>query len=236
MSVLAPEIQKRLSEWGLHGRILREQARDDLLEGQPPLTAEQREQAMPRYLQRHHIASQDQLQRWMAREGLDQQDLETLAVRELQWCLLLEQRFRGAVSTLFLKRKSELDQVVYSALWLEDQGLAHELFLQLKERENTFEQLTCTLPPPPSESLPMGKLGPTPLGSLPPALAELLRVSRPGQIWPPKAAEGGWLLIRLEEIQPAVFNAGLRQSLLLELGEQLLQEQMSGSSSAASAA
>lgn len=226
MSVLAPELQKRLSGWGLHGRVLREQARDELLANQPPLSPEQLEQAMPRYLQRHQISSKEQLERWMAREGLDQQDLETLAKRELRWCLFLEQRFRGAVSTLFLKRKTELDQVVYSALWLEDQGLAHEVFLQLKERESTFEQLTCTLPPPPSESLPMGKLGPTPLGSLPPALAELLRVSRPGQIWPPKAAEGGWLLIRLEEIQPAVFNSGLRQSLLLELGEDLLRDQL----------
>ena len=70
-----------------------------------------------------------------------------------------------------------------------------------------------------------GKQGPTPLGQLPEALSELLRVSKPGHIWPPRPAEGGWVLLRLDELQPAVFNQGYRRDLALELGDQWLQEQ-----------
>jgi hypothetical protein len=64
------------------------------------------------------------------------------------------------------------------------------------------------------------------MGELPEALAELLRVSQPGHVWPPRRADGGWVLLRLDELQPAVFNQGHRQDLALELGDRWLQEQL----------
>ncbi|MBW0166190.1 MAG: peptidyl-prolyl cis-trans isomerase [Vulcanococcus sp.] len=217
---------QQLAGWGYGGLVQRELTRDRLLAGEPPLAPEQKDLAVPLLFQRYKLKTQLEVQRWMVSYGLTEADLDLLAERQLRWQLLCERRFRAQISTLFLKRKSQLDQVVYSLIWVEDEALAQEMFLQLSERESSFEQLWCTLPEKAGQ-LPTGKCGPTPMGELPEALAELLRVSQPGHVWPPRPAEGGWVLIRLDEFQPAVFSQGHRRDLALELGDQWLQEELS---------
>lgn len=215
----------QLAAWGYGSLIRRELTRDRLLKDQPDLSPEEREQAVPLLFQRYKLKSQAEVERWLLAYGLSETDLTAFAERQLRWQLLCEQRFRAKASTLFLKRKSQLDQVVYSMIWVADEAMAQELFLQLSERESSFEQLWCTLPSTPGQ-MPTGKQGPIPMGELPEALAELLRVSQPGHVWPPRRADGGWVLLRLDELQPAVFSQGYRRALALELGDQWLQEQM----------
>lgn len=218
-----PSSASQLSAWGYGGLVRREFTRDRLLQDQPDLTPEQREQAVSLLFQRYKLKTQTDVDRWLLSYGLAESELKVLAERQLRWQLLCEKRFRAQASTLFLKRKSQLDQVVYSLIWVEDEAMAQELFLQLSERESSFEQLSCTLPDT-SGQIPTGKQGPTPMGELPDALAELLRVSQPGHVWPPRKADGGWVLLRLDELQPAVFNQGHRRDLALELGDRWLQE------------
>lgn len=62
------------------------------------------------------------------------------------------------------------------------------------------------------------------LAELPEGLAQLLRVSQPGQLWPPKPIQQGWILVRLDQSQPAMLDQRLRRRLLLELGQQLLAQ------------
>lgn len=224
---------QHLASWGFSALVQRETLKDQLLKDRPALTPEQQEQAVPLLFRHLKLTTEAAVQRWLLAEGVSQQDLQVRAERQLRWQLLCEQRFKSQVSTLFLKRKSQLDQAVYSLIWVDDEAMAQELFLQLSERENSFEQLWCTLPDSPDQ-LPTGKVGPVPLGDLPEALAELLRVSTPGHIWPPRAAEGGWVLLRLDELQPAVFNQGHRSELALELGDQWLRDQIARSAAAQS--
>lgn len=215
-----------LQSWGLQGLIQREMARDQLLAKAIPLTDEQKQLAVSTYVAHLGLSTKAELQRWMLSEAVDEAQLQCRAERFLAWCQLCDQRFRNQISSLFLKRKSALDRVVYSLHWVDDEALAHELFIRLKERECSFEQLFCSLPASRDEGLPSGKQGPIALSEVPPALAEMLRVSEPGQVWPPRPAEGGWVIVQLEELQPAVFNQSLKQEFALELGDRWLQECM----------
>ena len=204
--------------------MAREQARDRLLQTGIPLDNDQKEMAISAYLSSLGIKSDESLNRWLLSEGLDDQQLALRADRYMRWFLLCEKRFRQQVSSLFLKRKSQLDRVVYSLHWVDDHALAQELFIRLKEGECNFENPTCLLPESPQAGLPSGKYGPIALADVPSELAELLRVSQPGQVWPPKKVQDGWVIIQLVELQPAVFNQGLRRDLCLELGDCWLQE------------
>lgn len=222
--------QALLQSWGLQGLVQRETARDQLLSSAAPLTVEQRQKALPAYLSFQGLSTEGELQRWMVAEAVDQQALQCRAERFYAWWMLCEHRFRNQISSLFLKRKSALDRAVYSLHWVDDESLANELFIRLKERECSFEQLFCSLPASRAEGMPSGKQGPVALADVPPALAELLRVSQPGQVWPPRPAEGGWVIVQLEELQPAVFNQSLKRDLALELGDRWLQECMQATS------
>ena len=210
----------------MHGLVQKELARDKILSTSTPLTDDQKSQAKSVFLTHLDIKNESELRSWMLTEALDDQELQCRAERFFSWLKHCEQRFRNQISSLFLKRKSSLDRAVYSLHWVDDEALAHELFIRLKERECSFEQLFCSLPAANDDKMPSGKQGPIALSDVPPALAELLRVSDPGQVWPPQPAEGGWVIVQLEELQPAVFNQGLKRDFALELGDRWLQECM----------
>ena len=210
----------------MKGLVDREVARDRLIGKTIPLSEEEKQTALRSYLRHLGINSDKELSRWMESEFLDKDQLQKRSERFFVWLKTCERRFRNQVLSLFLKRKAKLDRVVYSLHWVNEEALAHELFIRLKEQECSFEQLFCSLPNDRDEGLPSGKHGPVALEMLPEALANILRVSSQGQVWPPREAEGGWVILQLEEVQPAVFNQDLRQQFALELGDRWLRETM----------
>ena len=216
---------KKLERWGYSRLQCREELRDRLLQGQPALSDEQKQQAVPLFVASRQLRSQQAVQQWLQIEGLTEGDFIRRAERQLRWQLLCEQRFKGQASTLFLKRKSQLDRVSYSLLWIAEEALAHELFLQLSEGERRLEQIAVELNAAKPAVL-SGQHGPVALGEVPDVLRELLRVSAPGKLWPPREAEGGWCIVRMEQSLPVVFNQGLKQQLVLELGEEWLQREL----------
>lgn len=217
---------KELRRWGMEGIIKRESTRDRLIGKTSPLTEDQRQNALRAYLSHMGINTDKELKKWMQTEFLDEAQLQCRSERFYIWLKTCEKRFRNQMLSLFLKRKSQLDRAVYSLHWVDEEALAHELFIRLKERECSFEQLFCSIPDDRKEGLPSGKHGPTKLEMLPDALAQILRVSTPGQVWPPREAEGGWVILQLEELQPAIFDKRLKQQFALELGDRWLKEQM----------
>ena len=208
----------------MEGLVDREVARDRLIDKTLTLLEEEKQDALRVYLRHLGINSEKELSRWMESEFLEKDQLQKRSERFFIWLQTCEKRFRNQTLSLFLKRKAKLDRVVYSLHWVNEEALAHELFIRLKEQECSFEQLFCSLPDDRDEGLPSGKHGPVALEMLPAALANILRVSTPGQVWPPREAEGGWVILQLEELQPAVFNQDLRQQFALELGDRWLRE------------
>ena len=208
----------------MEGLVDREVARDRLIDKSLTLLEEEKQAALRVYIRHLGISSERELSRWMESEFLEKEQLHKRSERFFIWLKTCEKRFRSQALSLFLKRKAKLDRVVYSLHWVNEEALAHELFIRLKEQECSFEQLFCSLPDDRDEGLPSGKHGPVALEMLPAALANILRVSTPGQVWPPREAEGGWVILQLEELQPAVFNQDLRQQFALELGDRWLRE------------
>lgn len=208
----------------MEGLVDREVARDRLIDKSLTLLEEEKQAALRVYIRHLGISSERELSRWMESEFLEKEQLHKRSERFFIWLKTCEKRFRNQALSLFLKRKAKLDRVVYSLHWVNEEALAHELFIRLKEQECSFEQLFCSLPDDRDEGLPSGKHGPVALEMLPAALANILRVSTPGQVWPPREAEGGWVILQLEELQPAVFNQDLRQQFALELGDRWLKE------------
>ena len=208
----------------MEGLVDREVTRDRLIDKSLTLLEEEKQAALRVYIRHLGISSERELSRWMESEFLEKEQLHKRSERFFIWLKTCEKRFRNQALSLFLKRKAKLDRVVYSLHWVNEEALAHELFIRLKEQECSFEQLFCSLPDDRDEGLPSGKHGPVALEMLPEALANILRVSSPGKVWPPREAEGGWVILQLEELQPAVFNQDLRQQFALELGDRWLRE------------
>lgn len=219
-----------LQALGLAGRVQLELQRQRLLAALPaasePVGKAELALQVQALLADLELSSSTAVQQWMRQEGLGEAELAIRARRHHLWLQVCEQHYGKQLASHFLKRKAELDQVTYTLLPVAEQELCSELYLQLKEGETSFEQLLQQLPPQP-ELGTRGRQGPVALSELPEGLAQLLRVSQPGQLWPPKPIQNGWVLLRLEESKPAVLDQRLKRRLLLELGQQLINQQPS---------
>ena len=105
--------------------------------------------------------------------------------------------------------------------------LAKELHLRIKEGEASFEEIALKRIRKVVSAEQRGLIGPVPLSQPHPILAKLLRVSTPGQLWPPKQLEKWWIVVRLEELHCAELTDSLKQrNCSLKLGDQHLEEQL----------
>lgn len=120
------------------------------------------------------------------------------------------------METRFLDRKSDLDQVVYSMVRVEERDVAEEIHQRLLEGENDFPELAEAFSTG-SERNTRGLVGPVPLSAAHPELFSRLRVSRHGQLWPPFHVVNIWVVLRFERLIPAQLNDTMRAMLLQEL-------------------
>jgi hypothetical protein len=108
-------------------------------------------------------------------------------------------------------------------LQVQEQGLAEELYQQIREGESDFADLAAVHSLG-REAQSRGQFGPEPLGDQHPELASRLRSGHPGQLWPPFEVETIWVVLRLETAALSVLDEPLRQRLQQELMEAWMQE------------
>ena len=216
--------QKDFIRWGIEGSIKREIIIDRLIDEEKEAEAPE-DELIQLYLKNNSINTQEELARWMTTQNLDKSSLLARAQRHAKWIKVCEKKYKNQAATIFLKNKSKLDKVSYSMIWIEDEALANEVFVRIKEGECSIDDaiLMSTNPP---QGLAIGRIGPVKLLELPDALAELLRISQPKQLWPPIKVEKGWAIVKNEKLWPAVFNKEEKFKLLIELGEQWIAEEI----------
>ncbi|GET36673.1 peptidylprolyl isomerase [Microseira wollei] len=225
-TIAAEQVMPLLSSYQMLPQLLRESIIDQAI---APIecTPEEIAFAYEKFYQQNQLISETQRQTWLERYCMNQPYLEELLIVRL----LKIEKFKLAtwghkLESYFLKRKGALDQVVYSLILTKDKEMAQELYFRIQEREQTFAELAYEYSQGP-EAESGGIIGPIELGNIHPNLAQLLSVSQPGQLWPPRPLGECLLIVRLEKLIPAQLNESMRQRLLRELFEAWLQEHLS---------
>lgn len=189
-------------------------------------THEQQVAFQQAFLAREHITDQVSLTAWLEHQGISEPQMSLRLFQALQLEMFKDTTFGPRVEPLFLERKSNLDRVSYSLLRTRERGKAAELHLRLEEEEDTFADLASIYSEGVEQQL-NGLIGPMELGRINPVLAERLRISTPGQLWPPFEAEGWWVILRHERHWPAQLDEPMRQRLRDEMYELWMREQVS---------
>lgn len=190
-----------------------------------PCTPEETANAVAALCQQNQWPSPLEARTVLAKQGIPPEQLELLAVRNLKIERFKQENFAKKLEAYFLQRKSGLDQVIYSIIRTRDVGIAQELYFRIEDNPEEFASLAEQYSQGPEAQMG-GRIGPQALEMPAPALARLLAVSQPGQLWPPTRI-GEWLVIvRLEQLIPAQLNPAMEQRLMGELFNQWLQEQL----------
>lgn len=189
------------------------------------LTSQERAIALEQFAAKHQLTTLAERQAWTRQYGMTLEQLEALATRELKIEKFKIATWGSRLEAHFLTHKSKLDKVIYSILRTNDALVAQELYFRIWGGEQEFAELARSYSQGP-EAQTGGLIGPVELSRPHPALAKLLSISQPGQLWPPTQL-GEWLVIvRLEKFFPAVLDEPVRQQLLTGLFEAWLSEQL----------
>jgi len=182
----------------------------------PPLLA---------YARRQGLDSIETLDGWRQSRGLGLDQLERLVSFETRLQQATETLWAGEVSSLFLEKRADFDQVVMSVVRIDDADLATELFFQLQEGELSFPELVESY----AQGLDRtnrGIVGPIRVQQLNPLLAKVVRRYRPGVLIPPLDISGRVHLMRVESLQPAQLDGPLQDQLLIQLRNKWLNPQL----------
>lgn len=224
LAVMQQDVFRKLANLGL----LRNYVRAECLEaavGQIELSEEEVQNAWALFARELQLADVSAIERYAQAQLLSPAALEAQVLRPARQFKLSQQEFAPKAEARFLARKSQLDRVVYSLLRLQDPGLARELYLRLEDGEANFADLAAEYAEGPEQAT-RGIVGPVPLTQAHPVLAERLRTAPPGVVLEPFRIESWWLVVRLESLSPATFDAATAARMAQELFEQWIAEQV----------
>lgn len=186
---------------------------------------EETTEACQRFYAQNQITDEQPRKAWLDRYGMTEEQLQSLATRELRIEKFKQETWEPKLESYFLSRKDQLDKVIYSLIRTRDIGIAQELYFRILEGEQSFAELARAYSQGP-EAQTDGLIGPVELSVPHPNLAQLLSLSQPGQLCPPTRV-GEWLvLVRLEKFIPAQLDDAMRRRLLDECFNNWLKDQV----------
>ena len=175
------------------------------------------------FCQQNQLTSEEQVETWLNKQGMSREQLQNLITKRLRIDKFKDQNWGDQVEAHFIKRKSQLDRIVYSLIRVEKPELAQELYFRIKDDENTLSTLAMEYSQG-TEAQTGGLIGPVELNAPHPKIAQILATSQPGQLIPPTRV-GEWIVIvRLENYISAKLDAPMRQRMLDELFREWLNQ------------
>ncbi len=223
-AITADEIIPLLAGYQLLQPLLREIIIDQAI-ASISCTPEENASACKQFFEQHQITNEKEKLAWASQRGMTLAQLEALATRGV----LIEKFKQGTwghkLESYFLSRKAQLDRVIYSLIRTQEPGIAQELYFRIQEGEQSFADLAREYSQG-SEAQTGGLIGPVELSVPHPVLAQMLRLSQPGQLCPPTRLGEWFLIVRLEKFIPAQLDASMRQRLLNECFNTWLSEQL----------
>lgn len=176
-------------------------------------SAEQAQSAMQTFYARQGITTEEARQAWLQQQNLSEDHAAWLALRVWRIEQFKQATWGRQVESHFLACKSQLDQVVYSVLRVEQFATAQELYFRVKAGEQDFAAAVREYSQG-QEAATGGLVGPMPLSQPHPLVASKLRSAQIGQVLPPFQLENWVVLLRLDQVIPAKLDEATRQKLL----------------------
>ncbi|HBE20210.1 MAG TPA: peptidylprolyl isomerase [Cyanobacteria bacterium UBA11149] len=223
-TIAAEELIPLLAKYQLLPQLLREIIVDGAITA-IDCTPEEKTLACQQFYERNQLMTEADRLAWLERQNMTNEQVEELVDRGIKIEKFKQLNWANKIDSYFLKRKEMLDRAIYSLLRTKDGAMAQELYFRIQEGEQSFSDLAKEYSQGP-EVQTGGLIGPVQLNFPHPMLAQMLRVSQPGQLWPPTRLGEWFIIVRLEKFFPAQLDDQMRRQLTDELFNSWVQEQV----------
>lgn len=223
-TIAAAEMVELLNRYQLMPQLLRGLIIDEAI-AEIHCTPEETQAAIAQFEAQYQLTTPEARETWLKNTGLTPEIFAELAVRPWRLEKFKMATWEAKVESYFLTRKPYLDQAVYSLIRTKDPGLAQEMYFRILEGEQSFAEVAQEYSQGP-EATTGGLLGPVPIRQPHPLISQLLAVSKPGQLWAPRALAEWFVIVRLEKLVPAQLDDAMRRRLIEEMFETWMGEQI----------
>jgi parvulin-like peptidyl-prolyl isomerase len=183
------------------------------------------EQAVVDFRLQQQLTDPQVFQDWLNRNGLDYATFHSQISSNFKVEKLKLVVTEPKLQEYFIERKVFLDRVVLSRIIVENQELAEELQIQVKEGAN-FEELAREHSVA-DDRIANGMMGPVSRGTMPDTIRAAIDAASPGDLVGPLELENRWALFRVEQVLPATLeNVQLQQMLQNELFDRWIAEKI----------
>jgi len=215
---------KQLIKSNLIGSYLRDLIlKDDLSK----ITVDPNEsnEAFKSFLMKNNLNDINDLDDFRKRKDWSQERMENIILRPLKIKSLAENKFSDKAHDHFLKRKNDLDMIVYSIIRMKEKQLALELFLRIDSEEEDFHSLAKKYSEG-TEKLTKGIIGPIYTNQANQVLMKKLKSSKSGDLIEPFQLENWWIIMRLETFIPVEFTSTIKLQMCAELLDEYLSNKI----------
>ena len=177
------------------------------------------DQAKKEFMEIRGIKSNDDYLTWLKSNKFTDKEIDEGLFINLQSKKFYKDNFGHMVHTRFLKKKNDLEQVIYSLIRVNDYNIAVELYQKIKENEANFGDLAKNFSTGPEKDS-RGITGPTFISKSHPKLAEVIRSHKIDELIEPFRIDQLWLIVRIESITEVTLDKDMEEFLEKELFEE----------------
>lgn len=178
------------------------------------------QQAADRFRRCADLTSADETHAWLARQGWSVADLEAAAARDLLLARWKDHLAAGGAEARFRADQAGFDRLRVRRLVVDSEALARELLAQIHEEGRPFAVVAEEHAPPAAPPQVVYRR------QLPSAMAAAVASAAAGDVIGPLPTATGFLLLLLEEVQPATLDAATRAAIREELFQAWLAERL----------
>ena len=184
-----------------------------------------KKEALNSFLINKNLKSNDEFEKYKKRYGMNKDNIESIILKPLKIKIFAETLFNDQAESRFIRRKNDLDLIVYSIIRNKNKALALELFLRIDSNEDDFSYLASKHSEG-TEKITNGIVGPLYENQVNPILMDKLKTLKEKEVLEPFKLEEWWVILRLENKIISDFTSTIKQKMCLELFEEFLKKQV----------
>ena len=131
---------EELLSWGLLGKVNRERIIDKNIKDIREPNKKEFNNFQDKWKKLMRLSNEEQLEIWLKINGLTLDSLNSFLKRKWKFSKWSEFRFKDILDSFFLE-KENFDKVTFLIIRVSSKDLANELFLRIKEEEETFQNI-----------------------------------------------------------------------------------------------
>jgi parvulin-like peptidyl-prolyl isomerase len=190
------------------------------------VTADDLQQKVDEWRYQHRLEQVEDTEAYLAVQGITLEDVaESGAFKRLEY-LLSVQVTESKIEPYFVQNKLDFDTAEVCWIFVRDEGVAEELFLQIAEEGADFYRLARQYSEDETTRPSSGFLGRLRRKQLPKGITSRVFASEVGTVIGPENVSGGYALYMLQQYYPAEWHANVQKEIRKRLFGQWLQREM----------